>query len=133
MTRIFHRFFMWKMDPISGFDIRLVLTLPPRDSTLQYKRCVHFWNNFPCLTILGLYCVNFKVSNSWRWWDNEENVARTRNCCNWLSSPHMITHRDSRNFYSPTLAVRCFSEGDRKNRSRRVVAQGPIFIIISIC
>ena len=53
MTRIFHRFFMWKMDPISDFDIRLVFTLPPRDSTLQYKRCVHFWNNFPCLTILG--------------------------------------------------------------------------------
>ena len=53
MTRIFHRFFMWKMDPISGFAIRLVFTLPPRDSTLQYKRCLHFWNNFPCLTILA--------------------------------------------------------------------------------
>ena len=25
------------MDPMSGFDIRLVFTLPPRDSTLQYK------------------------------------------------------------------------------------------------
>ena len=54
MTRIFYRFFMWKMDPISGFDIRLVFTLPPKDSKLQYKRCVHFWKNFPCLTILGL-------------------------------------------------------------------------------
>ena len=53
MTRIFHRFFMWKMDPISDFDIRLVFTLPPRDITMQYKRCVHFWNNFPCLTILA--------------------------------------------------------------------------------
>ena len=41
------------MDPISGFDIRLVFTLPPRDSTLQYKRCVHFWNNFPCITSLA--------------------------------------------------------------------------------
>ena len=43
---------MWKKDPMSGFDIRLVFTLPPRDSTLQYKRCVHFWNNFPCITSL---------------------------------------------------------------------------------
>ena len=45
-------FFMWKMDPISGCDIRLALTLPPRDSTLQYKRCVHLWNNFPCIITL---------------------------------------------------------------------------------
>jgi len=34
---------MWKMDPMSGFNIRLVFTLPPSDSTLQYKRCVHLW------------------------------------------------------------------------------------------
>ena len=27
---------------MSGFDIRLLFTLAPRDSTLQYKRCVHF-------------------------------------------------------------------------------------------
>jgi len=45
-------FFMRKMDPMSGFDIRLVFTLAPRDSTLQYKRCEHFWNNFPCITSL---------------------------------------------------------------------------------
>ena len=45
--------FLWKMDPMSSFDIRLVFTLAPRDSTLQYKRCVHFWNNFPCLTSLS--------------------------------------------------------------------------------
>ena len=45
-------FSMWKMDPVSGFDIRLVFTLPPSDSTLQYKRCVHFWNNFPCIITL---------------------------------------------------------------------------------
>ena len=44
--------FMWKMDPMSGCDIPLVFTLPPRDSTLQYKRCVHLWNKFPCNTIL---------------------------------------------------------------------------------
>ena len=58
MTRIFHWFFMWKMDPMSGFDIRLVFTLPPRDSTLQYKRCVHFWNNFPCITSLYILTRN---------------------------------------------------------------------------
>ena len=52
MTRIFHWFFMWKMDPMSGFDIRLVFTLPPKDSTLQYKKCVHLWNNFPCISTL---------------------------------------------------------------------------------
>ena len=45
-------FFLWKMDPMSGFDIRLGFKLPPRDSTLQYKRCVHLWNNFPCITSL---------------------------------------------------------------------------------
>ena len=52
-------FFMWKMDPMSGFDIRLVFTLPPRDSTLQYKRCVHFWKNFPYITSLDRHisCV----------------------------------------------------------------------------
>jgi len=52
MTRIFHWFFMWKMDPMSVCDIHLVFTLPPRDSTLQYKRCVHLWNNFPCIKSL---------------------------------------------------------------------------------
>ena len=26
---------------MSGFDSRLVFTFQPRDSTLQYKRCVH--------------------------------------------------------------------------------------------
>ena len=52
MNRIFHWFFMRKMNPMSGCDIRLVFTLPPRDSTLQYKRCVHLWNNFPYITPL---------------------------------------------------------------------------------
>ena len=45
-------FFMGKMDPMSGFDIRLVFTLPPRESTVQYKRCAHLWNNFPCISTL---------------------------------------------------------------------------------
>ena len=76
MTRIFHRFFMWKMDPISGFDIPLVFTLLPRDSTLQYKRCVHFWNNFPCLTILErpylvcpLQADQLADPRTKKWWD----------------------------------------------------------------
>jgi len=48
--------FMWKMDPMSGCNIRLVFTLPPKysSSTLQYKRYVHFWNNFPCITSLAV-------------------------------------------------------------------------------
>ena len=28
--------------------------IPPRDRTLQYKRCVHLWNNFPCIITLVL-------------------------------------------------------------------------------
>ena len=59
--KFFIDFFMWKMDPMSGFDIRLVFTLPPRDSTMQYKRCVHLWNNFPC--IITLFLVH---TNVWR-------------------------------------------------------------------
>ena len=46
---------MWKMDSVSGCDIRLVFTLPPRDSTLQYKRCVQLWNNFPYITPLTVH------------------------------------------------------------------------------
>ena len=46
---------MGKMDPMSGCNIRLVFTLPPRDSTLQYKRCVQLWNNSPYITPLSAY------------------------------------------------------------------------------
>ena len=35
-------------------DIRLAFTLPPRDNTLQYKKCAHLWKNFPCNSTLGL-------------------------------------------------------------------------------
>ena len=63
MTRIFHWFFMWQMGPLAGFDIRLVFTLPPRDSTLQYKRCVHFWNNYPCITFLTKPKILFNYAN----------------------------------------------------------------------
>ena len=27
---------MWKMDPMSGFDIRLLFTIPPRENWFQY-------------------------------------------------------------------------------------------------
>ena len=50
-------FFMCKIDPMSGCDICLVITLPPRDSTLQNKRCVHLKNNFPCIKTLVIYKV----------------------------------------------------------------------------
>ena len=57
-------FFMWKLDPMSGFDIRLVFTLAPRDSTLLYKRCVHFLNNFPSLTSLTIPNLPFSCLSS---------------------------------------------------------------------
>ena len=37
----------------AGCDIRIVFTFPPNDSTLQYKKCVHLWNNFPCIRTLS--------------------------------------------------------------------------------
>ena len=40
------------MDHMSGCDIRRVFTFPTKDSTLQYKKCVHFWNNYPCISTL---------------------------------------------------------------------------------
>ena len=62
MTRIFHWFFIWKMDPMSGCDTpTLVFTLEPKDSTLQYKKCVHLWNNFPCLTSLMWIIKTIKI------------------------------------------------------------------------
>ena len=41
-----------KMDSMSGCDIRLVFTFPPKDSTLRYKKSVHLWNIFPCIITL---------------------------------------------------------------------------------
>ena len=72
MTRIFHWLFMWKMDPMSGFHIRLVFTLPLSDSTLQYERCVHLWNNFPCIKSLvhtdyGKSLVHTDYGKSWQY------------------------------------------------------------------
>ena len=60
------------MDLMSGFDIRLVFTLPPSDSTLQYKRCVHlvikclFYDNRR-----GLYSVHSCLSN------HETNISKS--------------------------------------------------------
>ena len=54
-------FLMWKMDPMSGCDIRFVFTLPPRNSALQYKRCVHLWKNFPCIITL------YKPTSMYSW------------------------------------------------------------------
>ena len=42
------------MDFISGCDTRLVFTFPSKDSTLKYKKCVHLWNNFSCISTLVL-------------------------------------------------------------------------------
>ena len=56
---LFHWFFMWKMDPMADFDIRLVYALPPRDSTLQYTKFVHLWNNFPCIITLVI-CIHVR-------------------------------------------------------------------------
>ena len=50
-----------KMDPMSGCDIRLVFTLPPSDSTLQYKRCVHLWNNYLYIIILWIRYSYFSI------------------------------------------------------------------------
>ena len=44
--------FLWPEYFIDYFCVRLVFTFPPKDSTLQYKKCVHLWNNFPCIRTL---------------------------------------------------------------------------------
>ena len=54
-----YRLFLWKWDSMSGCDIRLVFTFPPKDSTLQYKKCVHFGNSFSCINTL--YKTIFKL------------------------------------------------------------------------
>ena len=46
------------MDSMSGCDIRLVFTFPPKDSTLQYKNCVNLCNNFPRISTLLLPTVS---------------------------------------------------------------------------
>ena len=82
MTRIFHWFFMWKMDPMSGCDIRLVFYFPPRDSTLQYKRCVHLWNNFPCIK----QSSSSTVVNIFGFLGSGYLIVRSRYIVKWLYS-----------------------------------------------
>jgi len=80
ITRIFHWFSMCKMDPMSRIDIRLVFTLPPRDCALQYKRCVHPWNSFPCIITLG-GTIYWSQRNYWILTDNilpDQNELWTR-------------------------------------------------------
>ena len=87
MTRIFHWFFMWKMDPMSGCNIRLVFTLQPRDSTLQYLKFVHLWNNFIVLWLrIWLHAVHdilheiqymiylMKNSTWYTWWNTVHDI-----------------------------------------------------------
>ena len=58
-------FFMWKWIPCQAATS--VLCLPPRYSTLQYKRCVHLWNNFSCIiipcVISNIVFITFKISD----------------------------------------------------------------------
>ena len=52
-----------KMDSMSDCDVRLVFTLQPKDSTLQYKKYIHLWNNFPCIStmIIKIHWVDCSV------------------------------------------------------------------------
>jgi len=55
-----HNSFLWPEYFIDyfcekGFLVRLwhpCVYFPPKDSTLHYKKCVHLWNNFPCISTL---------------------------------------------------------------------------------
>ena len=58
---------MWKMDPMSGYDI---LCLNYRQETVHCSTkdaCAHLWNNFPCIItlVVPLYKINkFSPSQS---------------------------------------------------------------------
>ena len=52
LPEYFIDFFYVKMDPMSGCDIRLVFTLPLRDRTLQYKKCV-------CASEISIFTLKF--------------------------------------------------------------------------
>ena len=103
MTRIVHWFFMWKMDPMSGCDIRLVFTLPPRDSTLQYKRCAHLWNNFPCIITLM-----------------QTVICKAENCITPCTSWTRLLKRSINTFYF-SVSVSCHSE------LCELLVQGPLY------
>ena len=57
--------------------------ITPKDSTLQYKRCVHLWNNFPCIITLVMF-KDFQFSwtshTLWPWvrrWSNLLDITWT--------------------------------------------------------
>ena len=54
MTRIFHRLFLWKWIPCQAVTSVLCLLFRPKTVHCSTKKCVHFWNNFPCISTLGL-------------------------------------------------------------------------------
>ena len=59
-----------------------VFTLPPKESTMQYKRCAHLWNNFPCIINLSVNDVSFsdplfKVRHTQRPINNQQGVDLT--------------------------------------------------------
>ena len=66
---------------VSCCDIRLVFTFPPKDSTLQYKKCVHFWNNFPFITSMRL-AIKTSLYN------RKETPVTTSALCNLIN--HLI-------------------------------------------
>ena len=69
-----------EIESMSGCDIRLVFTFPPKDSKLQYKKCAQIWNNFPCISTLVApnfvrkfnakfeenYCLKTSKIESWK-------------------------------------------------------------------
>ena len=54
--------------PCQALTSVLCLHYRPETVTLQYKRCVHFWNNFPCITSLVwmIYPEQHALSAWWR-------------------------------------------------------------------
>ena len=64
MTRIFHWFLMWKMDHMSGCVNRLVFTLLPKDSTLQYKNA--YASEITFLALVPWFQMDFLDNISFR-------------------------------------------------------------------
>ena len=78
------------MDPMSGCDIRLVFTLPPRDSTLQYKRCVHLWNYFPCIIKYNKSILWNKLQEYKRIHEFETNFGNIKAYSQWTIPYHAL-------------------------------------------
>ena len=60
----FHWFFLWERW-IPCQAVTSVLCFHYR-SALQYKRCVHLWNNFPCIITLDIW-MNVLLNNCRNW------------------------------------------------------------------